>query len=155
MMNVQMSQTTRNVTDTGGTSRSLAVNTANFTLVTQAILGSSVAGTVVGTSSQAIAIGDTKLVAQANEGTGSGQMHHLAQESTAPATSGTTRSMTTTRSILNDSGSAIVLAECGIYVTGGAASVWDFCVARDLISPTISVPNLGAITVRYTLGITV
>ena len=143
-----LAQVVRTVTDTGGVARS-AANNGMMDYTSPVSIASR--GIVVGTGVAAVAITDTKLGTQIAEGTGATQMHHIAQEFTAPSTSGSTRSYTTTRAILNDSGAGITVNECGIYALHNA---FNFCVIRYLVSPGILVANLGTIPIRYMIGVT-
>ena len=147
ILSSHFTNTSRTITDTGGTARTVTAGGLDF----RGVLNDSTQGIVVGTGTNAVAIGDTKLQTQVANGSGAGQMNHQLEEFLAPATSGTTRLYKITRIILNDSGGDITINECGIY---SLTSGFKFCCVRDLVSPGVTVANLGTITVRYTIGVT-
>lgn len=149
MLDTFYSGAAKNVTDTGGTSRSLPVTPS---IDGTGPLATATRGIVVGTGTTAVTVGDTKLQTQVLEGAAANLIHHILEEFTTPATSGSTRSFKATRLFLNDSGSDIVINEVGYYML---TSGWNFCLARDIVSPGITVVNLGSLTVRYTIGVTV
>ena len=155
ILKVQMQQVSQaNVTDTGGTLRTVTITTPPLNMA--AAVSVIDRGTRVGTGVAAVTLTDNKLGTKIAEGVAATQMHHEPQEFTTPATVGSTRSFTTTRVMLNDSagGASITLNECGIYGRDTTNS-FTYRLARDLVSPGIVVANLGTITIRYTIGVTV
>lgn len=148
----QMVNVAMNITDTGGTARSVGAHLNNFMVQTNA--NDSANGLVVGTGTVAVAITDTKLGTQITHGSTSGLLLYGAVTITAPATSGSTRSYTIIRTFTNNSGATITVKECGIYVMALAAT-YKFCAVRDLISGGQAVLNGQALTITYTIGVTV
>ena len=120
-------------------------------------IGNGTLGIVVGISSSGIAIGQSALQIPIGEGTSINQCHYLANAFSPPVIVGNSSRFTITRIMLNDSGSLITLGETAIYAQGqiiGTADPHTFCLARDLIPGGLPVPNLGAATIRYTIGVT-
>lgn len=138
------------ITDTGGTSRTV---TPAMDYACNGAYQDDTYGPVVGTGTTAVAVTDTKLVTQIAQGSGAGQLDHLATTTTAPATSGSTRSFTVQRVFVNNSGGTITIQECGVYGLESANS-WKFCLVRDLVSGGQAVANGGSATLTYTIGVT-
>lgn len=136
----------RTITDTGGTARSVTTGALDF----RGPVNDSTQGIVVGTGTNAVAIGDTKLQTQITHGAGAGQLSHGLQSFVAPSTTGSTRSYTTKRLFTNNSGGTITVQESGIYST---TSSFRFCVIRDLTG-AVAILNTQVLTLEYTIGIT-
>jgi len=147
---VHWRNTSGSITDTGGTSRTVG---GAYVYACNGAYQDDTYGPVVGTGTTAVAVTDTKLVTQIAQGTGAGQLDHQATTTTAPATSGSTRSFTVRRVLVNASGGTITIQECGVYAKELTNS-WKFCLVRDLVSGGQAVPNGGSATLTYTIGVT-
>lgn len=137
------------VPDTGGTNRTFAVSGSMRALAPD---NDSTYGPVLGTGTNAVAIGDYKLQTQIVHGVVAGTLDHQATENLGLSTVGTTRLFQFRRLFVNASGGTIPVKECGIY---GLNSIYYFCLVRDLVSPDVSIPNGGTGTLIYTIGATV
>ncbi|MBA7664354.1 hypothetical protein ES703_72412 [subsurface metagenome] len=148
---VQMSQATISITDTGGNSRSIGPDLSSFNM--DAAIGVITHGIRVGTENTAVAIDDDALETPLTEGAGAGQMNHWACTVGDPTVSAPNCSFLVSRVIVNSSGSEITVKEAGIYMKmkGGYYS----CAVRDVFGTPQAVPNGGAITVNWTLQVTV
>lgn len=114
-------------------------------------------GPVVGTGSTAVAITDRELETIIAHGTGAGEMFYYAATVGAPSVSAPDCSFTLTRVIGNQSEGAITVAEIGIHCSAqdtGATSRY-FLIVRDVLASSVEVPDGGAITVVYTIKVTV
>ena len=144
--------------DTGGTTRDLKTgDTSQLRLKTHALVDDSTYGLVVGTGTTAVAIADRALGTQIAHGTGAGQLQHAAHQYTTTSVSGSTASFKLKRVFTNASGASITVQEAGIYAgqydTGSTGRI--FLIVRDIISGGLAVPNGGAITIEYTVEVTV
>ena len=152
---VQMCPSTnRTIKDTGGVNRT-TINSDN--LGAEPGAGALTRGIIVGIGSTAVSISDYALGTECVEGTGADQLNYLAQTYTAPAVSGSECSFTTTRVANNNSGNTVTVTEIGIYVlavdSGSTSRI--FLGIRDVLASSQAVPDGGAITVVYTLKVTV
>ena len=112
-------------------------------------------GIVIGTGITAVTIDDYKLDTQIMQGTGSGQMRHLASTPGWPAVVGSNCSFLTSRTFLNNSGGSITVRESGIYCRVKGPTYYGYaCIVRDIFGTLQAVPDGGSITIDYTLGIT-
>ena len=146
--------TTISTPNTTGSSFNLEGNTPFFDV--NAADNIDIYGLVLGSGTNAVAIGDYALQTQIPHGLGAGQLDHEAHSWVAPTTVGTTRSWKARRIFWNNSGASITINECGIYFRSNVGGVYKyFCAVRDLVSPAVTVPNGGAASLEYTLGITV
>lgn len=142
------------IKDTGGTDRNVDRAQRNMDVVSAA--GYDTVGLVCGTGDTAVTISDYKLEAQINEGTGSGQLEHQTPSFTAPTVSGSECSFTYRRVFINSSGATITVKEIGVYCNAqGDATVWQFMDVRDVLDPSIDVPDGGSLTVTYTVKVVV
>jgi hypothetical protein len=141
---------TTTIKDVGGTNRALGNDGNQFQFLTTGTTGNR--GPVVGTSSTAVAIGDTALGAKIADGSGAGQLTHQAPTQTAPTTSGSSRSWTAQRVFVNNSGGTITIQECGFH---WHTASWAFLMVRDLVAGGLAVPALGSATLTYTFSIAV
>ena len=140
--------------DTGNTSRTLGINSAGPRM--SGPNDDSTYGPVVGTGTNAVAIGDYALQTQVAHGTGAGQLDYEVTTYQNLQTSGSTRKFELRRLFVNQSGASITVNECGIYAQfeDSGAVVRYFCAVRDLVSPGVAVPNGGSATLTYTIGVT-
>lgn len=146
------------IVDTGGTSRTLDRDTnAASKMRINAAANSSDAGIVVGTGTTAVAIANRALATQILEGISTGQLTHGAVTIGSPSVSAPDCSFTATRIFTNGSGATITVKEIGIYVwdVDTGSIVRHFCIIRDVLAATQDVPDGGAITVVYTIKVTV
>jgi len=112
--------------------------------------GDATEGIVVGTDGSAPDISDYRLGAVIAHGTGAGQMEYQAQTFAWIGIVGIQCSFEMRRTMVNNSGGTINVAECGLYTEffrTGSPMQRDCCSAHDLISQ--SVPDGGSITVTY------
>jgi len=112
-------------------------------------------GNVVGRGSTAVAIDDYKLETLCTEGTGENQLSYLACTVGASSVVASSASFEISRSALNLSGAAITVTEIGIIARGYDAGIHSFQVIRDVLASSVEVPDGGAISVVYTLKVTV
>jgi len=150
--------TDKTVTDISNTSRTLDRDTGLIHALRMD--GAAVEpdkGVVVGTGTTAVTIADYALAAKIAEGTGVGQLSHQAVTLTAPSVVGSECSWTATRVFINGSGATITVTEIGIYVSAQdtVPAVRYFLVVRDVLVTAQAVPDGGAITVVYTIKVTV
>ena len=153
IVNVQCKGTALAITDVGNVSRNVNQNTANLIMTGGA--GSVAYGIVVGTGSTAVTINDYCLASRCEEGTGLNQLNYQAGSVAAAAVSGSDCAFTVTRSAINNSGATIAITEIGIQVIGDAGGNYYFLGIRDVLGSAVNVPDGGAITVVYTLKVTV
>jgi len=112
-------------------------------------------GIVIGTGSTAVSIDDYKLDSQIMQGTGSGQMRHLASTPGWPSVAGSNCDFLTSRTFLNNSGGLITVRESGIYCRVKGTTYYGYaCIVRDVLATPQDVPDGGSITIDYTLRIT-
>lgn len=109
-------------------------------------------GLVLGTGTGAVLITDNKLGTQIVHGVLPNTLDHQLGEVLGETTVGGTRSFQTRRLFVNASGATITVKECGIY---GFNNPFYFCLVRDLVSPTVNIPNGGTGTLIYTISISV
>lgn len=113
-------------------------------------------GIVVGTGNTAPTNTDVALETQIAHGAGAGQLTHGAHNWTAAAVVGVNVDMIVQRPFINNSGGAITIEECGMYVKtrDDALTVQVFCIARD-VSGGVAVADGQTATVEYTFRTTV
>jgi hypothetical protein len=138
-------QTSVSVTDTGGTSRTVAPNTAPV-LSLNAGSGVSTYGIVVGSSDTPVTRDDNKLGSQISHGTGVSQLMYGAMSHDAPTTYSTGYLIRAIRVFTNNSGDSVTVKEVGVYCN---ASGNYFCLIRDVLSTPVTIPNGYSWTVRY------
>jgi hypothetical protein len=107
-------------------------------------------GTVVGSGTTAPAIDDYKLESIIAHGVGAGQLQYSAVTFGAPASDSTTSQFTITRDFANGSGAAVTVNEVGLYVKGYTYNLAHYFLAiRDVIAGGISVPDGQTLTINY------
>ena len=112
-------------------------------------------GIVIGTGVAAVTIDDYKLEDQIMQGTGPGQMRHLASTPGWPSVAGSNCDFLTSRTFLNNSGGSITVRESGIYCRVKGTTYYGYaCIVRDVLATPLDVPDGGSITIDYTLRIT-
>ena len=120
-------------------------------------------GIVIGTGNTPVAIDDYTMGAKIAEGYGTGQMHHLANAFGTPVVSPPSCGYSISRIIVNNSGGLITVRESGLYHQHsyrwgpGAGNFYFYfsCGVRDVFATPQDVPDVGSITVNYTLQVTV
>jgi len=142
----------RTVTDTGGTVRAATPNAACFYALAAA--GITTYGIRIGRGSTAVDIEDYALETPLEEGVGVDQFEHQASTYSKPAVVASSCSFWIRRAMLNNSGNTIsLIREIGIYAR--VAASYYMLGVRDVLPGAVAVPDGGAITVTYTIGVTV
>lgn len=109
-------------------------------------------GIVIGTGTKPVSIDDFQLAGKIDHGTGAGQMLYQDTSIGNLVYEGTnTVSITITRSFVNNSGASITVNEVGLQANHVG---YVFLIARDLVSPGVSVPNGATLTVSYKITAT-
>jgi hypothetical protein len=159
-INVVARQVSASIQKTDGTSAAVVMTGGGMLNSGGGALGTgppslSAAGLVVGTGSTAVAIGDYALGTVCAQGTGANQFSHQAGTMTAPAIVGSTCSWKVRRTFINNSAADITVREIGSYHTVPASANFTALGWRDVLLIPAVVPIGGAITVEYTVGVTV
>ncbi|MBA7477267.1 hypothetical protein ES707_12672 [subsurface metagenome] len=151
ILNVQASGASKTIKDTGGTERDISYH--SVALACNAGISGTGKGIQVGKGTTAVAITDYALETPLSEGTGTDEFNHQAVTFTEPSIVASTCSFTIKRIMVNNSGATISgIKEIGCYVQTTAAYHQGF---RDVLGSAVDVPDGGAITVEYTLAVTV
>ena len=141
------------LTDTGGVARTGDVTYANL-LSTYFMRCNNVAnnadwGILVGTGSTAVTINDYALAAKVAQGTGAGQMEYGNHSIVSSTHDGSTYSYSgITRTVANNSGGAIVIAEVGL----ATSMYWDtatyryFLLLREVLGSAVTVNTTQTLT---------
>ncbi len=154
LINLQATQATKTVKDTGGVDR--ACEPDSNTLKANAPITFTNYGIRVGKGSTAVAIDDYALESPLAEGVGVDQLNHQQMIFSLPAVAAPSCSFTARRTMLNNSGATITgVREIGCYLMAKNGAVWYFLGFRDVLGSGCDVPDGGAITVEYTIGVTV
>jgi len=140
-----------NITDTGGVARSCEYGDQNF--IIKAAAGVTDYGIRVGTGNTAVAIDDYALETPIAEGTGGGQMEHLACSVDDFIVTPPSCAFIAHRTISNNSGGLIDVLEAAIYVR--MQTGFYGCGVRDVLTVPQAVPDGGAITIDWAIGVTV
>ncbi len=115
-------------------------------------------GIVIGTSNTPVSISDYAMGAQIPQGTGTGQMDHLANVINASVVAGPNCDFFMSRSFANNSGGLITVRESGIYIMMERSlspyTAAYGCGVRDVFGTPQDVPDGGGITIEYTLRVT-
>lgn len=148
----QMAQASTTIKRTAGTDTTVGPH-AN-SLAVNAAAADYLFGIVVGRGSTAVTISDYWLQTICLEGSGTNEVNYQAVSLTAPSVVGSSCSFTVTRSAINTSGATITIAEIGL-IGKGTSTPYYFLLVRDVLVSTIDVPDGGAITVVYTIKVTV
>jgi hypothetical protein len=120
-------------------------------------------GIVIGTGNTAVTPQDYALGTKIAHGGAASQMRYGGQEILAPTFSDPNGSMVLRRLFENASGGSITVNEVGIYAPAGYKVYtsdyhyycYEFCVARDVVSPGIAIADTEWLKVTYTVQITV
>jgi hypothetical protein len=143
------SNTLPNCKDTSGASFTMPYQASNIYVASAA--GDPTNGIQIGTGSAAVTIVDYKLGSQITNGSGSGQCNYGAVQTTTPATTGSTHSLTISRGFTNLSGATINVTEVGLITWGGAAG--RIMIDRTLMA--FSIINGATATITYTMQVSV
>ena len=136
------------IKDTGNNIRNICES--NLSFASNAALGDTNFGIMVGTGTTDPAINDYKLQTPIAHGTGSGQLQYSAVTFGAPAADSTTSQFTITRNFANGSSGSVTVYEIGLYVKGYVYNTaYYFMTLRDVISGGISVGAGQTLTVNY------
>ncbi|HUW46257.1 MAG TPA: hypothetical protein VMW50_10750 [Dehalococcoidia bacterium] len=148
--------TSKLATDTDGLERGIYRTTeaCSATFFADAGVNESLWGIVVGTGDTAETNTDYKLDTQLGEGAGAGQITHGAMTIGITAVVGANVDLELKRAFTNNTGSAIIVKEAGVYVRCSYAVV-EFCIVRDVLLASINVPDRCSLSVYYTLRTTV
>lgn len=115
--------------------------------------GDSSRGLCIGTSSTAESVSDYNLGSKIIHGTSSGQMQYSSTTYSNPITDATSTSFNITRVFTNGSSGSITVREIGLFATNLASS--NILMARDLLSPSVSVGVGEQLTINYTIKVTI
>ena len=138
------------ITDTGGLGRSVDRDFNLFKMAAAA--GVTTYGIRVGTGNTPVDISNFALETPITHGAGAGQMDHLICTVPRSVVAAPSCSFVVSRSIVNNSPGIITVREAAIYVMG---DVFFLCVTRDVFGVPQAVPIGGAITIDWTIGVTV
>jgi len=153
ILNAFTSAANKTIKDTGGINRDGTPDTSNFSA--NAGAGEDKYGIRVGKGTTAVAITDYALESPLGEGVGLNQLQHQAMTFTEPSVAGSTCSFTAKRTMINTSGVTITGSrEIGCYI-GFSSSDWYAMGFRDVLPSAVYIPDGGAITVTYTIKVTV
>ncbi len=140
-----MSGLAQNVKDTSGVIRTQSVTYDLLSVAGSA--GDDSRGIVVGSGASIVNIEDYSLNAQVIHGAGPGQLDHLPTTIIYPEVNGQECRFQIKRIFLNSGDSPVSVREIGIY--GAITSSYKACIARDVLSGVVVVPEGGAMTVIY------
>jgi hypothetical protein len=140
--------------DIGGASRNVYNEASAFRI--DSVLGISANwGPVVGTGVNAVTRDDNKLQTQIINGiTANTLVHGIVQLSSSPYTSGSSRFFLAGRTFTNLSGGDITVNEMGLYVYHSVGPYY-YCIARDLVSPGVTIVDQKIAYFQYKFQITV
>ncbi|MBA7515989.1 hypothetical protein ES705_08034 [subsurface metagenome] len=154
LINLQATQATKTVKDTDGVDQ--ACEPDSNTLKAYAPIGVTAHGIRVGKGTTAVAIDDYALEIPSAEGVGVDQFNHQGMIFSLPAVAAPSCSFTARRTMINNSGATITgVREIGCYIRAENGSALSFLGFRDVLGSGCDVPDGGAITVEYTIGVTV
>lgn len=143
------------VTDTEGVERPCYHPLGASNLRCNGGIGETRYGLLVGKGSDAVTINDYCLQTPLAEGVGVDQLNHQLVEFTTPQTVGSTCSFTIRRAMINNSGATISgVQEFGAYINFSGSTYYALGF-RDVLGTAVDVPDGGAITIEYTVAVTV
>jgi len=146
--------------DTGGTTRSninyiCTVDGYGYAIQGyNAGLGDYARGIQVGSGDLAWDFEQYSLHTLIVHGTGSGQLSYQECERILTETVGMTKRTTWRRFLNNNSGAAITVAEIGLVARAYIGSWYNFLFSRDVLAPSINVPDAGQLRVQYIIELT-
>lgn len=140
---------TYSIRDTGNTLRD--VYSSENTFLSDAGAGETTHGIIVGTGNTAPTIDDYVIETLIAHGVGGGQLQYGGVTFGAPASDAAVSQFTITRDFANNSGGAITVNECGLYVTARALPfiACYFVTIRDVIGGGIPIPDGQTLTLNY------
>ena len=147
---VQVHDRVETITDTGGVGQGISDHENNFGM---AGVGTTY-GIRVGTGNTPVDIEDCALETPIDPGVGPDQMEHLVCTVATSVVAAPSCSFLVSRSIVNNSGGVITVREAGIYMKIGTLP-WYGCGIRDVLDTPQAVPDGGAITIDWTIGVTI
>lgn len=160
-LNILQPNTLEAVVDTGSISRNLAANSAVAS--SSFLSGSNVrgadgetdSGINVGTGSTAVNATQRALVTPITHGAGAGQLNYSTEIIEVVAVANPNSDFRLIRGFTNNSGASITVNEIGLIASynDNAGATRFFQLARDVLSPGASVPNLSTLTVTYTVRV--
>jgi len=155
--NVMTRRVDSTIIDTDGVAQTASILNCSVNLGVNAVIGNTDQGLRVGKGSTAVTINDYCLETPLAEGVGVDQLSHQGTDFTAPVTLAPTCSFTIRRAMINNSGANIVgVRELGAYIVFKSAGVYKWALGfRDVLGAGVDVPDGGAITIEYTLAVTV
>ncbi len=144
------------VKDTSGATCTDA-HVSTVTFKSNAGIGETTYGLRVGKGSTPVSINDYALGHPLSQGAGTDQLEHQLTYFTGPSVMGATLSLTIQRSMVNHSGATISgIQEIGDYMMFSCGMYTRYALGfRDVLGSSFSIPDGGAITVTYTLKVTV
>jgi len=149
LLNVQFTQASESIKDTGNTSRTISAYAANFAV--DAAAADATKGIVVGTGTNAVAMTDYALQTLIAHGNGANQLSYGAMTfDPTSTTSGSDRYFQIYRTFTNNSGGNITITEVGLYAV---MYVYKGMLERTLLTHTIN--NGASATFTYKIKITV
>ena len=148
---VQMKQAALSIKDTTGVARNVNDKGENFAM--NAGINQTNYGIRVGTGNTPVDIEDFALETPIAQGVGGGQMEHLVCTVDVSVVAAPSCSFVAHRAIANNSGALITVREAAIYMR--IDTTWYACGVRDVLVAPQGVPNGGAITIDWTIGVTV
>lgn len=148
-LQVQMEHANQYLTDITNTSRLITIDSHAFRC--DAPENSSAYGIVVGTDNTAEQNSDYALGTQIVDGSGAGQLDHSSHTWIDAAEVGANVDMYIQRPFINNSGGAITIEECGIYVY---STTYTLCIVRDTTGG-VTVNDEQTCTVEYLFRTTV
>lgn len=109
-------------------------------------------GIVLGTDSTAVQVTDYKLWGHIIEGTDTGELEHFGQHFTSTEVSGSNAYFNVERIFRNGSGATIYIQEIGLYSL--SSTLTQFCLVRDVVSPSVAVDDGEYLKVLYKIQVT-
>lgn len=153
LINIRMHNKTETLKDTGGTEHSVAPGDVTLCEV-EAPEGNDTFGILIGMDMTSPTANDYKLWNQILHGTGANQMTHRATSCSGVTVADPDSYVEISRLFINESGADIDVNECGFayHLTVGGVDIF-VLVCRDVVSPTVTVPDGGTLTVKYTVKV--
>jgi len=153
LVNILASGTSKTITDTAGNPILIPKHAVDLKL--NAGLSIDLFGLRIGKGTTAVAITDFALESPCEEGTGLDEFNHQAVTFTEPSVAGPTCSFTVKRTMINNSGALISgIKEISAYPAHAGTGSGTVLGFRDVLGTAVDVPDGGAITVEYTIGVT-
>ena len=164
LIEVQINQADKSITDITVTDRTVSVQDINLFCVpggghgypdpSRRTVQVENVGVVVGSGTASVTPSDTKLEAKIAHGTGAGQLVYLGCGLKPVVTSGSDAYVDLVRFFENNSGGDVTVSEVGIYALG-SSNHYGFCICRDVLSSSITVADGQLLKVRYRIKVTV